>query len=445
MVSAREWRRIALNDTELQEVRGILTDLQAEIRRHRVAIGAMEVIAPPDPLFQVREKQVVNPHLPIGWPVMPRGLRARLVAYVQKIVRRLLRWYINPLVAQQNEYNLAATDLLASLQGATEELRERVERVEGGALLELVQTYERRLDQITEDNEARFRWLQQLQEQGLEETRLRLQRLENRARASREALTPIPPLQTQAEIDYFLLGAQFRNRVQISRWLSDYDDLFRGVAAAQTAQPASLPVLDVGCGRGELVAHLIELGLSAYGIDMDADALAIGQEQGLDLRRVDAFTHLGGLADNSLAAIVMIQVIEHFEPAPLLNLLQLMVRKLAPGGFVLAETINPTCLFALSNWYLMDPSHRTPMHSETTKFLLRQVGLEHLEIRFLHPVPEGGQLRRLDPEGILETPALATLFAQLQHNTEQLNQLLYGAQDYAAIGYKSPASGEAEE
>ena len=33
----------------------------------------------------------VNPHLPIGWPTMPKGLVAKLAAYTKKIVSRLLR------------------------------------------------------------------------------------------------------------------------------------------------------------------------------------------------------------------------------------------------------------------------------------------------------------------------------------------------------------------
>jgi len=44
---------------------------------------------------------------------MPRGLIPKLVAYAKKITRRLLRWYINPLVDQQNAYNAAVTDVLA--------------------------------------------------------------------------------------------------------------------------------------------------------------------------------------------------------------------------------------------------------------------------------------------------------------------------------------------
>jgi len=408
-----------LNDTELQEVRDIVTDLQAEIRRHRVALGASEVIAPPDPLLQVREKQVVNPHLPIGWPVMPRGLPARLAAYAQKIVRRLLRWYINPLVAQQNEYNLAATDLLASLQGATEEMRQRVE-ANGMSLAQAVQA-----------QTAQLALLQQRHEEALETLRLRVQRVENRSRVGSSAPVPAQPAAQADIIDYFLLGAQYRNRVQMTERLHDYDDVWTARAQTLSSSPlAALPVLDLGCGRGELVAHLQKLGLRAYGIDTDADALRIGQEEGLDLRQADAMAHLQSLADNSLAGVVMIQVIEHFTPAQLAHLFRLIEQKLAPGGLLLAETLNPACVYALTNWYLMDPSHQAPLHSSLVRFLLEQAGLYRVEVRFMHPVPAA---ERLQPVGGDDPTAQAAVW---RDNIERLNHILYGPQDYAALAYK---------
>jgi len=83
--------------TEDQETRDILADLQAEIRRHRSTLG---VASQPemDQLGNVRSHQIVNSHLPMGWPVMPKGLTPKIIGYAQKISRRLLRWYIKPLV-----------------------------------------------------------------------------------------------------------------------------------------------------------------------------------------------------------------------------------------------------------------------------------------------------------------------------------------------------------
>lgn len=58
----------------------------------------------------------VEPHWHIAWPAWPPGIRPKIVALFQKIVRRLLRWYINPIIEQQNAVNaslLRTVEMLA--------------------------------------------------------------------------------------------------------------------------------------------------------------------------------------------------------------------------------------------------------------------------------------------------------------------------------------------
>ncbi|MBC7236527.1 MAG: methyltransferase domain-containing protein [Chloroflexi bacterium] len=470
------------------EIRAILDNLQEEIRRHRQALGELGFFTPPDPLRTVRERQWVNSHLPIGWPVMPKGIIPKLIAYAQKITRRLLRWYINPLVDQQNAYNAAVSEALAgihaqlnqldvlssrltavenslrSLAGIKEQinaleqtlaneskigferneaLRTHFDEIESrlATHFQEIDTHLTQLQKHADDQDAWMHDLEQrsdhlsraldversTRESQEETTRLRLQRLENWYRRldipKNVNSPPVPRDRTADTFDYYLLGARWRNVAQVSARLSDYDDLFLSLLQAGSSL-ANAPVLDLGAGRGELVEHLAELGLHAYGIDIDADAVSAARDAGRDVRMEEGHAHLASLSDNSLAALVMVQVIEHLDVEPLLDLLRLGHRKLLPGGLLVAETINPTCLWALSNWYLLDPSHKTPLHPEMTRFLLEQVGFGQIEIRYLHPVK---------PEEQLELPKGEAI---AQRNIEQLNRFLYGPQDYAAIARK---------
>jgi hypothetical protein len=106
------------------EVERVLGDLVLEIRRQVTGLGSLGVRT--ETLARLVATQRVNPHLPIGWPVMPKGLAPRLRAYAKKVTRVLLRWYINPLVAQQNEYNAAATLALEEFDGRLRQIEERV-------------------------------------------------------------------------------------------------------------------------------------------------------------------------------------------------------------------------------------------------------------------------------------------------------------------------------
>ena len=414
-----------------------LRDLQAEIRRHREALTEMGLIERADPLADVRRHQWVNSHLPIGWPTMPRGLLSKLIAYAQKVTRRFLRWYLNPIVDQQNAYNAALSDVLQRYEGEFEALRRHRAQVDA-MLGELGAAGARRDDALQGVSEqiAAERGHQEAEMEGL---RLRVQRLENWRQGS--LCRPDPPSAKVPEpacpaagVDGFALGAQYRNERQMVARLGDYDDLLCELSQQQAelgGQVGSL--LDIGAGRGEFVAHIQKLGLDAYGIEIDPDAVEIAQQEGRDVRLAEAFEHLAGLPDASLSAISLIQVAEHFCVDDLLQLLRLACAKLAPGGLLLAETVNPVCLWALANWYLLDPSHRTPLHPDLARFLLAQAGFEHLSVRYLHPLPEEAILQTPSPAEM--EPALRALASSLQRNTERLNRFLYGPQDYAIIAY----------
>lgn len=60
-----------------------------------------ELIDVHDALHEMELTRVISAHLPI----VHQGLVGRIIGIIQKVVRRLLRWYINPIVEQQNMYN----------------------------------------------------------------------------------------------------------------------------------------------------------------------------------------------------------------------------------------------------------------------------------------------------------------------------------------------------
>jgi hypothetical protein len=97
-----------------------LQQLKQEIRAHGGESGGEdrapgrggEMAAWPAALERVHASARVNPHLPIAWPTWPRGLWPKVVAFSQKVVRRLLRWYVVPIVEQQNRFNVAVAQTL---------------------------------------------------------------------------------------------------------------------------------------------------------------------------------------------------------------------------------------------------------------------------------------------------------------------------------------------
>lgn len=112
------------------DVQVVITSLRSEIDRQKKTLGYIGTVGRPDVLTNITQHQWVNPHLPIGWPTMPKGLVAKLITYVKKIVRRLLSWYIVPIVDQQNAFNRAVGEALSALNNNTQELAQRINMLE---------------------------------------------------------------------------------------------------------------------------------------------------------------------------------------------------------------------------------------------------------------------------------------------------------------------------
>jgi O-antigen chain-terminating methyltransferase len=178
---------------------------------------------------------------------------------------------------------------------------------------------------------------------------------------------------------------------------------------------ANAPVLDIGCGRGELVGLLREAGVDARGIDADADMVAYARGEELPVEQADAIAYLDGVADESLGAIFMGQVVEHLSPGTLVRLLGLAAAKLRPGGLLVAETINPLSPIALRH-YFADLTHAQPLVPETLELLAKQSGFVETHTEFVNAPAE----RLTEPDD----PIIAA-------NVRLVNSVLFAPLDYA--------------
>lgn len=239
-----------------------------------------------------------------------------------------------------------------------------------------------------------------------------------------EAENGLPPASDTPDFSYLLLENRFRgSEGEIAARLGIYPEVFAGVA---------LPILEIGAGRGELQQLFKAAGLQSYGVDLDAGMASVAREQGLDVRVEDGLTHLAGLSDRSLGGLIAVQVVEHLNQAQLHRLFSLATQKVAAGGLVVFETINPQSITALSSNYFRDPTHVWPLHPDTLAFALTLSGLDVREVRKLSPIPKEAQLKLIPVQEFM-TPRWEETVRLFNHNLRQLNELLYGSQDYCVI------------
>lgn len=312
------------------------------------------------------------------WPVTaerPAGSGPK--GFAKRFLRKLMRWYVEPLAADQRLYNnsvLKLVDALSERADAATASRERVER--------LVRELEERLT--------------------------RVERRGSGGPGAPAAMTVAAQPAAASLPDYFAFESRMRGSVDAIRERQRrYVDDFRDAA----------PVLDIGCGRGELLTVLREAGVEARGIDADADMVAFARGENLDVEQADLLEYLERVDGGSLGGIFMGQVVEHLPPAVLVRALELAAQKLRPGGVLVAETINPLSPLAMRHYYA-DLTHAQPLVPETLELLARQSGFAATELRFLNEPAD----RLTEPDD----PVIAA-------NVRRLNELLFAPLDYALV------------
>jgi SAM-dependent methyltransferase len=409
------------------------------------AIQALPEWPDPPPAYDEHKLPDINGAWTIlapGVPERPAGLSGALFdgvwAALKPVFERQMTFNA-ALVEHLNRNAAAHRDAHAALARALPALRDSF-----AALVSFESVLVQFLQQITPLADAHYREIHDAIEQLRTVTNL----AQRTAMAAQRQVSKAPGTQhevpatrheapaTQHEAPHALSYVGFEDRFRgseadIRERLTAYVPYFAGQA----------DVLDIGCGRGEFLRLLGEHGVRARGLDLNAEMVEVCRAHGLEATHGDARSYLRGLPDESLGGVIAVQVIEHLEPAYLVEFLALAFDKLRPGARLVLETINPACWVAFFESFIRDLSHEKPIHPDTLQYLLQASGFSSVEIVYRAPIAEGGKLARVTPRpahfGDTAPDALTELVASFNANVDRLNGRLFTFQDFAAIATKS--------
>ena len=225
-----------------------------------------------------------------------------------------------------------------------------------------------------------------------------------------------------------LEAAEAARRFRPTYSSEDFEGEFRGSEAELKDRYRDLarrlegcgPVLEIGCGRGEFLELLSELGIEGRGVELDPELAAAATRRGLDVGAGDGLAALAAVADGSLGGLVLVQVVEHLSRQGVVDLVSLATDKVRAGGRVVIETVNPQSLYVYARAFYADPTHDRPVHPRYLSFLFRQAGFAGVELEWRSPP---------SPEEVL----VATGDAAHDTNVARVNQILFAPQDYALV------------
>ncbi len=386
-----------------------LTDELAEEIRAAVAQASPPSSRRPPPI-SLEEEGFRTPLARASDHLTPTIPPAARLAGAKKLALRVLRF----LWRDQASFNALILEAVGGLADALNVLRQRLE----GSLHAERQERMSRQNEIARGQEEVARRQDELRERterelgeahrraAIQDGRLAVLEASGFAPAPARPQEPTPSLPAGV---YSLFEERFRGSPEeVAEKQRSYLPLLKGLPG---------PVLDVGCGRGELLRLLAAEGIAALGVEINPISASACKADGLEVEQGDGLTCLASRADRSLGAVVALQVVEHWTAEAIFAFLREARRVLAPGGILIAETINSDSLSALKAFFL-DPSHVRPVPPDALRFLAEAAGFVDARIEYRAPLPPAERLEETSP------------------NDAKLNRLLFGPQDYALIAYK---------
>lgn len=110
--------------------------------------------------------------------------------------------------------------------------------------------------------------------------------------------------------------------------------------------PDAGPVVDIGCGQGELVRLLLADGYDAEGIDVSPEQVAVAHAAGVERVRAGDYRGILQASAGRLAAVTATDLLEHLTKDEVLETLDRVAGALAPGGVFVARVPNAVSPFA---------------------------------------------------------------------------------------------------
>lgn len=113
-----------------EDIAAVLEALRAEVKARRQANPGAERTALELQLERAIEQLEITRVVSAHWPLEGTNLVQRAWVTIHKVVRRYLRWYINPIVDQQNAFNDSAARALRLLAEGYADLRMQLDALQ---------------------------------------------------------------------------------------------------------------------------------------------------------------------------------------------------------------------------------------------------------------------------------------------------------------------------
>ena len=270
--------------------------------------------------------------------------RNKLFSFVKKVIRKLTRWYVVPMMQDQITFNSYAVRTINNLNKQL--------NIQNDLIFEK----NREIKKLLDEKDVRIKKLEKVEEEN------------------------------NFDMDYLAFENKYRGSEEsIQKLQEKFVRLYAGKDN----------ILDIGCGRGEFMKTLLNAGKQyVFGMDINLQMVEKCKKDGLSVELKDGVSYLYDNDNLNLGGIFSSQVIEHLKPSQIVKLIKGAYKNLQEGSPLILETINPMALVTQTMAYTLDLTHRQYVHPFTIEMLLKEHGFKKVEFIYSSPV-DNEKIRRM--------------------------------------------------
>lgn len=152
--------------------------------------------------------------------------------------------------------------------------------------------------------------------------------------------------------------------------------------------PGVGPVVDIGCGQGQLLRLLLRDGYQAEGVDISPEQVALGHAAGLAQIVEGDYRDFLSERSGRLGAVVATDLLEHMAKEDVLDTFDRVASALTPGGVFVARVPNAVSPFG-GNIRYGDFTHESWFTARSVKQLATAAGFASVRVASCTPIAHG--------------------------------------------------------
>jgi 2-polyprenyl-3-methyl-5-hydroxy-6-metoxy-1,4-benzoquinol methylase len=152
--------------------------------------------------------------------------------------------------------------------------------------------------------------------------------------------------------------------------------------------PGKGPVLDIGCGQGELVRLLVADGYAAEGIDISPEQVELARATGAGPVQLGDYRDTLAARPGHYGAITATDLLEHLTKSEVLSTFDHVAAALAPGGVFVARVPNAVSPLSGHTRY-GDFTHETSFTARSVRQVAAAAGFGSVTVAPCPPIAHG--------------------------------------------------------